>query len=311
MFVNGSFSDVDAFGEAISETWRAEFYPLAQERAAAPAVLVVQSGVPTCQYMFCEFALALRLRGDPPKGLITFNLLEPFPERYWWRGYDILHDHVFVFTVGSELEGITPHKFQVHTISMTEEALAVVAARCEIRLPPLHRMAEVFRPPEDLVQNVRRDLRRFRRDASLFSETHAQSFVARLLPHWTVEDGTRFRPQLRARHLAVKRSLEVIEGADLAEMSPQTLLDVAGVSERTLQYAFQERFHTSPAAFLKARRLGEVRERLRHADPHTARIGEIAAELGFWHLGQFSSDYKRHFGERPSGTLWNGQPSSH
>jgi AraC family ethanolamine operon transcriptional activator len=37
-------------------------------------------------------------------------------------------------------------------------------------------------------------------------------------------------------------------------------------------------------------------------DAHTG-VQDVAARWGFWHLGQFSLDYKRQFGELPSATL--------
>lgn len=73
-------------------------------------------------------------------------------------------------------------------------------------------------------------------------------------------------------------------------------------SRRTLQNCFEKITGESPASFLKAQRLNGVRREL--LDPMNAKgIGDVAAEWGFWHLSQFSSDYKRLFGESPSATL--------
>jgi len=76
---------------------------------------------------------------------------------------------------------------------------------------------------------------------------------------------------------------------------------LGGVGERTLQYAFRERFGLAPAAFLKARRLSAVRRRLKQ-EPSDASVADIAASFGFWHSGQFAADYRRAFGEMPSQT---------
>ncbi|MCW5625811.1 MAG: helix-turn-helix domain-containing protein, partial [Burkholderiales bacterium] len=74
------------------------------------------------------------------------------------------------------------------------------------------------------------------------------------------------------------------------------------VCRRTLQYAFQDILGVSPVQYLRAVRLNGVRRALRRAGPD-ARIGDIAAEWGFWHLSQFAADYRRMFGELPSQTL--------
>jgi AraC family ethanolamine operon transcriptional activator len=47
-------------------------------------------------------------------------------------------------------------------------------------------------------------------------------------------------------------------------------------------------------------RLNGVRRELRST---AATVQDAAARWGFWHLGQFSRDYKRQFGELPSQTL--------
>ena len=63
----------------------------------------------------------------------------------------------------------------------------------------------------------------------------------------------------------------------------------------------------SPGAYLRAVRLNSVRKQLRLGDPQSTKISDIANACGFWHLGQFAADYKRHFGERPSETLARGR----
>ncbi|RLA47881.1 MAG: AraC family transcriptional regulator, partial [Gammaproteobacteria bacterium] len=75
------------------------------------------------------------------------------------------------------------------------------------------------------------------------------------------------------------------------------------VSERTLEYAFREHLGQSPKTFTLTYRLNKVRKMLRHADPDTDRIHKIAGYHGFFHAGQFASDYNRLFGELPSETL--------
>ena len=75
-----------------------------------------------------------------------------------------------------------------------------------------------------------------------------------------------------------------------------------GVSQRTLQYAFREQLDVTPKQYLQAVRLNGVRRDLRRSGP-TARIADTANHWGFWHMGQFAGDYRRHFGELPSETL--------
>jgi len=76
-----------------------------------------------------------------------------------------------------------------------------------------------------------------------------------------------------------------------------------GVSERTLRYAFQDAFDTSPLQYLKALRLQQAQRALRQASPRRTTVRREALRSGFWHLSRFSAEYKECFGELPSVTL--------
>ena len=87
---------------------------------------------------------------------------------------------------------------------------------------------------------------------------------------------------------------------------PQTVDDlchVARTSRRTLEYAFKDYFGTSPKRFIKALRMNAARNDLVRGDSKSAQVVEIASGWGFQHMGQFSSDYRKMFGEKPSETL--------
>ena len=87
---------------------------------------------------------------------------------------------------------------------------------------------------------------------------------------------------------------------------PQNIEDlcrVAGTSRRTLEYAFRDYFGTSPKRFTKVLRLNAARNDLLRGDVGSAKVVEIASGWGFTHMGQFSTDYREMFGEKPSETL--------
>lgn len=87
---------------------------------------------------------------------------------------------------------------------------------------------------------------------------------------------------------------------------PLTLMAVAqaaGVPARTLQSAFQMAEDMGPMQWLRARRLHAVREALLCEDEDVRRVTDAALRFGFTHLGEFSQQYRRAFGETPSETL--------
>jgi len=76
----------------------------------------------------------------------------------------------------------------------------------------------------------------------------------------------------------------------------------AGITTRALQQQFLKHFHTTPTAYVQEQRLAEARKALR--DPNNKMtVTRLASDLGFHHLGRFSTAYRKKFGEPPSETL--------
>lgn len=98
-----------------------------------------------------------------------------------------------------------------------------------------------------------------------------------------------------AEDYALSHTAERLYATDLCE--------AAGVSERTLQYAFKEVMGMTPVAYLTRLRLHRVRQALRAATHGSTTVTTEALKWGFWHFGDFSRAYKDCFGELPSETL--------
>ncbi len=92
---------------------------------------------------------------------------------------------------------------------------------------------------------------------------------------------------------------------------PPTLLALCrevGASPRKLEYCFRDVLGISPHKYLRAVRLNGVRRELKRRDMAPARVHDVAARWGFWHMGAFSAEYKLQFGELPSVTLSMAAP---
>ena len=111
----------------------------------------------------------------------------------------------------------------------------------------------------------------------------------------------------RFRVLAEVEAVLAAAGSEPVYVS--ALCEKLGLPERTLRYVFEEQFGASPMRVLRARRLCDVRLALRTAAPGT-RVSEVAGRFGFWHLGQFATDYRALFGDRPSETLRTARPGA-
>jgi AraC-like DNA-binding protein len=88
-----------------------------------------------------------------------------------------------------------------------------------------------------------------------------------------------------------------------ARLNVTDLCKIAGVSERTLEYAFKEVMGLTPTAYLIRLRLHRVRQALLAAAPGSTTVSAEALKWGFWHFGEFARAYKDCFDELPSDTL--------
>jgi AraC-like DNA-binding protein len=87
---------------------------------------------------------------------------------------------------------------------------------------------------------------------------------------------------------------------------PLTVSDVArasSISVRALQESFQRNLGRTPMNHLRDVRLRHARAELAAAEPGSTTVGEVAVRWGFSHMGRFSNEYARRFGEYPRETL--------
>jgi len=75
------------------------------------------------------------------------------------------------------------------------------------------------------------------------------------------------------------------------------------ISKRTIQHGFKHYLGFTPKEYQQYIRLNGIRKTILNVkDPHIT-LSEIAANYNYFHLGHFSAEYKKFFGESPSETL--------
>src|SRR5215831_2858860 len=100
----------------------------------------------------------------------------------------------------------------------------------------------------------------------------------------------------------VKRAINYMEANLTSPIGLAEITAAAGVPSRTLLEHFKRYRGVSPIGYLRGARFARVREALRYAEPEENVTG-IAMSLGFTHMGRFSLEYRKRFGESPSETL--------
>ena len=135
------------------------------------------------------------------------------------------------------------------------------------------------------------------------STIEASRLLAEKLALNTAGDTPIKSPALRKRDLAVDRIIEYVRETPASTTELAKLCQLARVSERTLQYAFKERYGIAPNTFVKRWKLNTVRQSLLLADTEADTVSSITMDHGFLHQGQFAADYRELFAELPSRTL--------
>ncbi|MGE3286097.1 MAG: AraC family transcriptional regulator [Pseudonocardia sp.] len=112
------------------------------------------------------------------------------------------------------------------------------------------------------------------------------------------------RPAGRRERGVVTKATDYIE----AHLSERITLGMIArnvhMSVRSIQQAFHDELGMSPVAYIRERRLTRARDELTDALPSDGvTVTSVAQRWGFGHLGSFSVEYRKRWGESPSETL--------
>ena len=306
--INKHFDDFDEFC-VNARAWDLDYRQI--ERGAFNSDLLM-AGTEGLQFVRARLERRLIQRGAPPSNLRAFGLLVEPGINIFWRGRQVSGDEIFVFPAGGELDSVSTSDFDVFVVSIADETLTRVCDGLSLPNPgELLAGKEVFSCDPAKLFYLRQFLNNARRRFSAATELPDHQVMQR----FAVEASRQFvtaiakgrhiaaavRP--RRRDVALRKTLTFLESGADKTVSIPTLCEVAHVSERTLEYAFRERYGVTPKAFILAYRLNDAKKELLLSDSTKIRVCDIARRLGFWHLGQFAADYKRMFGELPSETL--------
>jgi TolB-like protein len=105
---------------------------------------------------------------------------------------------------------------------------------------------------------------------------------------------------------ALKRALDLLETDPARGWTVDEIASACGIGRRTLQRHFRCFCGRTPMQFLRDLRLDRARQELLRVSGR-ASVTNIAARIGFNHLGRFATEYRARYGESPSATLSRNQ----
>ena len=217
-------------------------------------------------------------------------------------------EHAIMVRPGNcEFELVTPPDYAIYGIVIRREALlqAAEVSGSHIDWAQLTR-AEVMHVDHNahasLIQTLGGLLKNDEgcTDSDLRQQVLVNALLA-LLDTSAIDKAVSSSFQRRQRIVAKARDL-VLAQHDQAITVPQ-LCEQLFVSRRTLQYCFEDVLGMSPMQYLRLIRLNGARRHLRQASAKSLTVQDVATDWGFWHFSQFSSDYRKLFGESPSQSM--------
>lgn len=304
-----TFTDVETLTSSTKE-WDLEFMQLKRGQFNGH---IFQAVAPGWQLSHAGFGCALKQEGLPPSHLRNIAIpATPF-QNFRWREHQVCANNMMIFPLGGELDSISSNDFEVFILAVEEERLIQLCRVLEIDdVEILGKNKEVISCEENAIQNLRRTLSGFIQQIMSSPKDIRQAYFAKhLVDDICTETLSALDCGQAVKRLVVPRRQNYVlmtaesyirekahEGVSIYEVCHHL-----NISERTLRAAFQNRYGVSPKTYLKCYRLTQVRRQLIQSSGTKTKVIDIANAWGFWHAGQFSSDYKAMFGELPAETL--------
>jgi len=300
------YDDFDQFTDEV-QAWSLDFKQLDRGGFRGELTQVVASEF---QLGRARFHRRLHQSGQSPQGLKTFVVpMEP-DMKLFWRGKHLQGNDLMAFPLNGELDAVSESDFDVFTISLPLSVVSDMARKAAgmgVKWDLLE--SEARRCDPKAMQHLRRRLlevqdsveREHVQGRSLPSL--AMELAGLIAEVWLGAQNNGWKKTASSRAKIIRSALEHIAHSSYEPLTVADLCRFTDVSERTLEYAFRERFGVSPKHYLLTHRLNCVRRALRKSDASTTKVVDVANYWGFWHMGQFAADYRRVFSELPSETL--------
>lgn len=309
--VDREFSDVDDLGE-VAQGWGVDFRQL--NRGGFTGRLQ-QAGFAGVQLSRVRLDGVIHQRGVSPGGFFSFAVPIQHDIELLWRDHRVRPNEVLVYQPSGEIEGTSQRDFEVLILAISETAFESAFKRAGVAIDrrwltgldvlPVTKTAinALWAWIGSNLHSVMADPESIRRPEALQRLKNEGAGLLVDCLRVSLSGSTPSRSTRRRR--LVEEAVEIARNDGRRVHTVAELSRLSGASERTLRRGFQERFQTTPNAYLKAQRLIGVRRKIRATDAEFL-ISDIANKWGFWHMGQFAADYRRHFGELPSETARRG-----
>ena len=277
--------------------------------SGVPRARVAVMGTPRCVVMRGEYDRSYHQAGFTPSDVLSIGVPDSDVGEFRWCNKQASGNQIMNFSLENGFDGTCGAGFAGFAFSIHQDLLQETMESLELNIDLASSLlgSEVWLDSETLGRELRLHARAAFASAGFSNNSESAEFFDLLAPALILKYLAKNKTQDAApapdvRRRAVRLALAYLNDAGTLPLTVSELCSNIGVSSPTLFRAFQEQFGVGPKHYIQVRRLCGVREQLLSND-NVASITDVANDWGFWHMGQFAADYRRHFSELPSATL--------
>ncbi len=208
-------------------------------------------------FSHARFQRGLDQAGSTPFGYRTFVILGSSCQGFWWRGKQVTQNDLLIFPGNNELHAVSYADFEIFTISVQINHLEQLIDT--FGLKKISNNQEVVRMDTATAQGLRKRAITIAKTSGGEVAQLAAYELAEKLVTVAAEARSEKLTRLRQRDRAVDKVVEFIRNTASPSAEMAQLCRIANVSERTLQYAFKERYGIAPNVFIKRWNLNAAR----------------------------------------------------
>ncbi len=295
----GTFDNFDSFKEAITD-WSLDFTILSKGDFKAKFHLFTSD-----TFLLSRETLNAKIEhsGVSPVGFRTLVIPVNYDTEFVWFNKRVSGKEILLFPKNNLIDVVTYSGLDIHLVSIKESVLfeAIEALKYKNCYQLFHGEAKNILLTQEFSQQFFQLANSFLNDPISSEKLRIQKIqqlIFILLKYIENSDYQTHLSSQKTKRIALKKAIEIIHTHYDDSFSIPKLCSMVHVSERTLFDAFKEKYKVAPSAYIKAYRLNEVKKEIYSSEDMG--ISEIASKYHFWHLSQFSKDFKKQFGMLPS-----------
>jgi AraC family ethanolamine operon transcriptional activator len=270
-----------------------------------------------CDSIFISHIASTRrfeVHGNPPPGLRTFGIPTASCLPFTWRNQISSGNTIQIYKPNTEIEMVTHPFFEAIDVSISEETFNVLCQQWGYpELDKLIGTREMVICHPEVMLHLRDTLQTIcliagNKPDSLKHDIGLQNLIKQDVPYLLAQalmtaETNKVKTVREQRSRILKPAIDFIKNTPPDKVSLNQFCSDNNINARSLQRAFTDHYGIPPKSYIKAYHLNSVYKKLLYSNTKNTRIADIASNHGFWHMSQFATDYRRHFGVLPSDTL--------